>query len=96
MCGRRALHLSSKRSARIFDTGLGPKVKDEEVAPSWSVRPSREILGVAENREHDRVLELFGWGLVPHDVSSKPRILLGVARQARLAYEAGAAGAVDP
>jgi putative SOS response-associated peptidase YedK len=65
MCGRIALHSKPSRLARIFEARLAARVREDELPPSWNVGPTREIVGVAEDREHHRVLDLYRWGLVP-------------------------------
>ncbi len=63
VCGRIALYDEPERVARVLDARLD--VDPEGWRPSWNVGPSRTILGVAVDREGQRVLREYRWGLIP-------------------------------
>lgn len=63
MCGRIALYDEPERVARVLDARLD--VDLEGWRPSWNLGPSRTILGLAVDREGQRVLHEYRWGLVP-------------------------------
>ena len=63
VCGRIALYSPPIRFARLLSARLAAGL-DEETQPSWNVGPQRRLFGVAE-REGDRVLDSYKWGLLP-------------------------------
>jgi putative SOS response-associated peptidase YedK len=71
MCGRIALYTPPARLARFFAAQLADDV-DPDLAPSWNVGPTRDVLGVVDAAalRHPpagatRVLDTYRWGLVP-------------------------------
>jgi putative SOS response-associated peptidase YedK len=63
MCGRVALYDEPGHLARMLDAGVSPELL-REFQPSWNVAPTDRLLGVYE-RQHQRELAAFSWGLVP-------------------------------
>lgn len=65
MCGRVDIHTPPSELARALEAQLAAGV-DPEGRPSWNVGPTRPVPALVANEEHERVLDLFRWGLVPH------------------------------
>jgi putative SOS response-associated peptidase YedK len=63
MCGRIALYTDPDRLARILGAGLADRAFGEW-RPSWTVAPTRDVLGVSETQGR-RLLDHYRWGLVP-------------------------------
>ena len=63
MCGRIALYDEPERVARLLDARL--EVDLEGWLPSWNLGPTRNILGLSLDRDGERVLRAYRWGLVP-------------------------------
>ncbi len=72
VCGRIALYDEPEQVARVLDARLD--VDREGWRPSWNVGPSRTILGVAVDREGERVLHGYRWGLIPSWVKDPSKI----------------------
>ncbi len=62
MCGRFVLTTPPDRLAEYF---AARPAGDVVFSASWNVAPSRDVLGVALNRESRRELAAYRWGLVP-------------------------------
>jgi putative SOS response-associated peptidase YedK len=63
MCGRIALFTPPLRLARLLEAALAAGL-DPDGAASWNVGPTATLFGVAD-RGQGRVLDAYGWGLVP-------------------------------
>jgi putative SOS response-associated peptidase YedK len=63
MCGRIALYDEPERVARVLDARL--EVDLDGWRPEWNLGPSRTILGVDLDRDGQRVLHAYRWGLIP-------------------------------
>ena len=63
MCGRVALFTPPRRLARFLDAVLSVGI-DPEDHPSWNVGPQRYLYAALE-RDGQRTLERYRWGLVP-------------------------------
>jgi putative SOS response-associated peptidase YedK len=63
MCGRIALYTPPLRLARLLEAALAAGL-DPDGTASWNVAPTATLFGVA-GRGHGRVLDAYGWGLVP-------------------------------
>ena len=60
MCGRFALHANPHVVALQFGLRADPSF-----APRYNVAPSTDILIVREDRAHERLADLYKWGLIP-------------------------------
>ena len=65
MCGRVDIHTPPAQLARALEAQLAAGV-DPEGKPSWNVGPTRGLPAIVETDDHERVLDVFRWGLVPH------------------------------
>lgn len=65
MCGRVDIHTPPAELARALEAQLAAGV-DPEGRPSWNVGPTRAVPAVVSTEEHQRMLDVFRWGLVPH------------------------------
>jgi putative SOS response-associated peptidase YedK len=65
MCGRVDIHTPPAQLARALEAQLAAGL-DPDGRPSWNVGPSRAIPAIVSTDDHQRVLDLFRWGLVPH------------------------------
>jgi putative SOS response-associated peptidase YedK len=72
VCGRIALYDEPEHVARVLDAHLD--VDPEGWRPSWNVGPSRSILGVDLDREGERVLHAYRWGLIPSWVKDPSKV----------------------
>lgn len=60
MCGRFALHANPHVVALQFGLGMDPTL-----AVRYNISPGTDVLIVRENAEHDRLADLYRWGLIP-------------------------------
>jgi putative SOS response-associated peptidase YedK len=65
MCGRVDIHTPPAQLARALEAQLAAGV-DPDGRPSWNVGPTRGVPALVSDDNHNRVLDLFRWGLVPH------------------------------
>jgi len=65
MCGRVDIHTPPAELARALEAQLAAGV-DPEGRPSWNVGPTRAVPAMVSTDDHQRMLDLFRWGLVPH------------------------------
>lgn len=64
MCGRYVLETPPEDIARYFGARISPDIEALRV-PSYNVAPTTRVLGVAVDRDGERVLGAYRWGLVP-------------------------------
>ncbi|HUP86016.1 MAG TPA: SOS response-associated peptidase [Acidimicrobiales bacterium] len=62
MCGR---FVATASPAQLADYLRVDGVRTEALGPSWNVAPTDAVYAVAENRDSDRLLGAYKWGLVP-------------------------------
>jgi putative SOS response-associated peptidase YedK len=62
MCGRFASTTSPSQLADYFSVD---ELAAEGVSENFNVAPTQEVMVVAEDAEHHRVLDAYRWGLVP-------------------------------
>ena len=64
MCGRYVLATPIDELARYFEAREAPGVADSYL-PSFNVAPTRDVLGLARDRDGDRLIDTYHWGLIP-------------------------------
>jgi putative SOS response-associated peptidase YedK len=62
MCGR---FVATATPAQLADYLRVDGVRTEALEPSWNVAPTDAVYAVAENRDEERLLGTYKWGLVP-------------------------------
>jgi putative SOS response-associated peptidase YedK len=62
MCGR---FVATATPAQLADYLHVDAVRTEALEASWNVAPTDAVYAAAENREHQRLLGTYQWGLVP-------------------------------
>jgi putative SOS response-associated peptidase YedK len=62
MCGR---FVSTATPSQLADYLRADEVRTEALDASWNVAPTDPVYAVAENREEQRLLGSYKWGLVP-------------------------------
>jgi putative SOS response-associated peptidase YedK len=62
MCGR---FVATATPAQLADYLHVDAIRTEALDPSWNVAPTDAVYAAAENREHQRLLGTYQWGLVP-------------------------------
>lgn len=65
VCGRVDIHTPPAQLARALEAQLAAGV-DPDGRPSWNVGPIRAVPTLVADDDHQKVLDLFRWGLVPH------------------------------
>ncbi|HVA02558.1 MAG TPA: SOS response-associated peptidase [Acidimicrobiales bacterium] len=75
MCGRVDIHTPPSQLARLLEVQLAAGINPDG-RPSWNVPPARGIPAITERHgrtdsgekteDHERVLDVLRWGLVPH------------------------------
>jgi putative SOS response-associated peptidase YedK len=63
MCGR---FVATATPAQLADYLHVDTIRTEALDPSWNVAPTDPVYAAAENREHQRQLGTYQWGLVPY------------------------------
>ncbi|HEY5271739.1 MAG TPA: SOS response-associated peptidase [Acidimicrobiales bacterium] len=64
MCGRFVLATSVPEIASLFNATFEPRIA-ESVIPSWNVPPTETIPAIVDDKDGERRLRLYRWGLVP-------------------------------
>jgi putative SOS response-associated peptidase YedK len=75
MCGR---FVATATPSQLADYLRVDEVRTEALDPSWNVAPTDAVYAVAENREEQRLLGTYKWGLVPFwskDAKGGPKMI---------------------
>ena len=75
MCGR---FVSTATPSQLADYLRADDVRTEALDPSWNVAPTDPVYAVAENKDEQRLLGSYKWGLVPFwakDAKGGPKMI---------------------